>query len=106
MTEIHIMSELFENFTVGFRHDSKIRLCGTLVYNLDGTQKKMSLYWAYQWNKYYKKYYPKEKVPNVNNIICKPCKNNVLQHIKDVENGNINTLYGLPIAVSKGFDEK
>ena len=60
----------------------------------------MALYWAYQWNKYYKKNYPKEKIPNVNHITCKPCREHVLQHIQDVEDKKISTLYGIPIIVS------
>ncbi len=100
MNEVHIMSEIFENFTVGMRIDSTIKLCGTLIYNSDGTQKKMSLYWAYQWNKYYKKYNSEEKVPNVNHIVCDLCREHVLRHIQDVEDNKINTLYGIPIYVS------
>ncbi len=100
MSETHIMSEFAENFLVGFRLDSKIKLCGTNVYDSNGKQKNISLYWAYQWNKYYRKHYSEEIVPDVNHIVCIPCKNHVLQHIQEVEEGKISTLHGLPIIVS------
>jgi len=97
MNEIHIIGEIFENFYIGGNTNRKINLCGTNIYNSDGSQKKISLYWAYQWNKYYRKHNSKEIIPDINDIACVPCKNHILQHIHDVEDNKISTLYGFPI---------